>query len=103
MFVTDSIDTTDSLFDELATRVREEGKVSVDEQGQVRFSVWVTFAEIYNEQIYDLLEPMPKKKNSRRPCLKLSEDKSGSPYIKGILTTEEFPPCLVQFILFIFK
>ncbi|KAL4221164.1 hypothetical protein ACF0H5_019423 [Mactra antiquata] len=79
-----TMDVTDDLFDELATRVREEERVSVDEQGQVKFSVWVSFAEIYNEQIYDLLEPMPKQKNARRACLKLSEDKSGSPYIKGL-------------------
>lgn len=81
----DSMDSSEAIFQELETRVREEGKVSVDEQGQVRFSVWVSFAEIYNEQIYDLLEPVPKKKkNYRRPCLKLSEDKNGSPYIKGM-------------------
>lgn len=57
--------------------------MSVEEQGQVKFSVWVSFAEIYNEQIYDLLVPVPKKKNARRQCLKLSEDRNGSPYIKG--------------------
>ena len=80
----ESLDSNDRLFEELESRIREEGKVSVDEQGQVKFSVWVSFAEIYNEQIYDLLELVPqKKKNYRRPCLKLSEDKNGSPYIKG--------------------
>jgi len=77
------MDTTESFFQTLDQRVREETKVSVDEQGSVRFSVWVSFAEIYNEQIYDLLVPMPKKKNARRQVLKLSEDKHGSPYIKG--------------------
>ncbi|XP_060582779.1 kinesin-like protein KIF20A [Ruditapes philippinarum] len=81
----DSLDGNDGLFEELESRIREEGKVSVDEQGQVKFSVWVSFAEIYNEQIFDLLELVPpKKKNYRRPCLKLSEDKNGSPYIKGL-------------------
>ena len=57
--------------------------MNVQDQGNIKFSVWASFAEIYNEQIYDLLEPLPKKKNSRRPCLKLSEDRNGSPYIKG--------------------
>ncbi|XP_052285989.1 kinesin-like protein KIF20B isoform X2 [Dreissena polymorpha] len=78
------MDCSQQLFLDLEQRVREEGKVSVDEQGQVKFSVWVSFAEIYNEQIYDLLVPIAKKKNARRPCLKLSEDKHGSPYIKDL-------------------
>lgn len=84
IYFVDSLDGNDRIFEEIETRVREEGIVSVDEQGQVKFSVWVSFAEIYNEQIYDLLEPVPpKKKNYKRPCLKLSDDKNGSPYIKG--------------------
>ncbi|WAR15212.1 KI20A-like protein [Mya arenaria] len=76
----DSIDSSDYLFSQLETRVREDAKVSVDEQGAVKFSVWVSFAEIYNEQIYDLLVPLAKKKNARRTCLKLSEDRNGSPH-----------------------
>lgn len=55
----------------------------VEDQGQILFSVWVSFAEIYNEQIFDLLQPLSKKKNARRPVLKLSDDRNGSPYIKG--------------------
>ena len=43
----------------------------------------MSFAEIYNEQVYDLLDPMPRKKNARRTVLKLSDDRNGSPYIKG--------------------
>ena len=68
---------------ELDERVREEAAVSVEMQGQVRFSVWVSFAEIYNEQVFDLLEPMPKKKTSKRTVLQLREDKHGVPYVKG--------------------
>jgi len=92
----DSMDTTESFFQTLDQRVREETKVSVDEQGSVRFSVWVSFAEIYNEQIYDLLVPMPKKKNARRQVLKLSEDKHGSPYIKGNFECKKVGPISVH-------
>ncbi len=45
--------------------------------------MWVSFCEIYNEYIYDLLEPIPKKKNARRHALALREDKNGAPFIKG--------------------
>ena len=77
------MDSQEALLAEVENRVREETAVDVALQGQIRFSVWVSFAEIYNEQIFDLLEPMPKKKDSRRPVLKLSEDRRGSPYVKG--------------------
>lgn len=77
------MDSQEALLAEIENRVREETAVDVNDQGQIRFSVWVSFAEIYNEQIFDLLEPLPKKQNARRPILKLSEDRRGSPYIKG--------------------
>lgn len=80
-----SVDSLDEVFSELENRVREEAAVSVEDQGLIKFSVWVSFAEIYNEQIFDLLEPIPKKKTTRRPVLRLSDDKNGSPYIKSNL------------------
>ena len=81
-----SIENPEAMLAELENRDREETAVDVSVQGQIRFCVWVSFAEIYNEQIFDLLEPMPKKKDARRPVLKLSEDRRGSPYIKGEVT-----------------
>ncbi|XP_033763361.1 LOW QUALITY PROTEIN: kinesin-like protein KIF20B [Pecten maximus] len=78
-----SLDPED-LLSEIEERVREETAVSVEDQGSIKFSIWVSFAEIYNEQIFDLLVSIPKKKNVRRPVLKLSDDKKGSPYIKGL-------------------
>ncbi|XP_076451814.1 uncharacterized protein LOC143287590 [Babylonia areolata] len=77
-------DGQDALMAEVEDRDREEAAVDVSLQGQIRFSVWISFAEIYNEQIFDLLEPLPKKKDARRQILKLSEDRRGSPYIKGL-------------------
>ena len=80
---------------QVENRERENLKVEVEDQGKIRFSVWVSFAEIYNEQIYDLLESMPKKNNSKRQTLKICDDRNGSPYVKGIY----FNPTLI--ILFI--
>ena len=48
------------------------------------FCIWVSFAEIYNEYVYDLLDPTPSGKGKKRPVLKLGDDKKGNPYIKGI-------------------
>ena len=80
----------DQLFKEAAERVREDAAVNVTSQGQINFSVWVTFVEIYNEYIYDLLEPIPKKKTARRTTLTLREDKHGIPYVKGKLEKEPY-------------
>lgn len=80
----------DSLFidhdmteDEDTSRVADDTTLSVDAQGPVKFSVWISFAEIYNELIFDLLEPCPEGKGKKRPTLKLGDDKNGNPYVKG--------------------
>ena len=66
------------------SRLREDATVDVNLQGPIKFSVWVSFMEIYNDQIFDLLEPPPKKKNMRRNVLQLKEDKNGVPYVRGM-------------------
>lgn len=75
----------DDISTVVANRKREEATIEVTSQGHVRFSVWISFAEIYQEQIYDLLAPPPKKKLSRRVQLHLREDRTGQPYVKGRL------------------
>jgi kinesin family protein 20 len=64
----------------MQTRLNESSLVNVEGQ-EVVFSTWLSFAEIYNENIYDLLEPVGTKKQ-RRQNLVLGEDK-GQVYIKG--------------------
>ncbi|CAB3254311.1 unnamed protein product [Arctia plantaginis] len=51
---------------------------SIDLSDRVRHYVWVSFVEIYNEAIYDLLAP-PEK----RTKLRIREDSSGNVYVKG--------------------
>ncbi|XP_013781294.1 kinesin-like protein KIF20B [Limulus polyphemus] len=63
-------------------RVHEASCVSVEEQGNILFSVWISFAEIYNEYIFDLLEPLTQGR--KRSTLRLAEDKNGNVYIKGL-------------------
>jgi len=46
------------------------------------YSIWVSYAEIYNEFIYDLLGDPPVKGKSRT-SLKLVEDKHHNLFIKG--------------------
>lgn len=75
----------DDISTVVANRKREEATIEVASQGQVRFSVWVSFAELYQDQIYDLLVPVPRKALSKRVMLSLRDDRQGMPYIKGVL------------------
>jgi len=57
-------------------------KASLD-HGNVSYTVWVTYSEIYNESIYDLLVTcLPNQKRIR---LKLSLDQNKNVYVKGTL------------------
>ncbi|NWH57670.1 KI20A protein, partial [Geococcyx californianus] len=52
--------------------------------GDIQFSIWVSFFEIYNELIYDLLEPALLSHNNKRKTLRLCEDQTGNPYVKDL-------------------
>ena len=63
--------------------MHEDTTLDVDtHNGSLSFSIWVSFAEIYNEFIYDLLGEEPKA-GRQRTALKLSEDRNRNPFIKG--------------------
>lgn len=49
----------------------------------MQFSIWVSFYEIYNEFLYDLLDAAPSLQPRKRITLRLSDDKNGNPYVKG--------------------
>lgn len=49
----------------------------------MRYSVWVSFYEIYNEFLYDLLDGPSSLSLKKRVTLRLSDDKHGNPYVKG--------------------
>jgi kinesin family protein 20 len=55
---------------------------SVSVPADIRFSIWISFFEIYNELLYDLLEPPSQQR--KRQTLRLCEDQNGNPYVKGM-------------------
>lgn len=59
-----------------------EDKVVLEVEPHVKYSVWVSFCEIYNENIHDLLEAVPSGV-ARRAALRLSQDVKGNAFIKG--------------------
>nr|XP_008113513.1 PREDICTED: kinesin-like protein KIF20B isoform X1 [Anolis carolinensis] len=52
------------------------------ENQRSQFSVWVSFCEIYNECIYDLLVPLSSDK--KRKGLRLAQDIKGCSYVKDL-------------------
>ncbi|NXT18936.1 KI20B protein, partial [Syrrhaptes paradoxus] len=65
----------EKLFDD-----SEQSSTSVE--NYVKFSVWVSFFEIYNECFYDLLVPVLNDKKSK--TLRLAQDIKGCSYVKGL-------------------
>lgn len=57
--------------------------MELEAEPHIKFSVWVSFCEIYNESIHDLLEALPSGAN-RRAALRLSQDVKGNAFIKGL-------------------
>ncbi|KFM67479.1 Kinesin-like protein KIF20A, partial [Stegodyphus mimosarum] len=62
-----------------AMQMKELCKKCADKQSG-SCTVWVSFVEIYNENVYDLLQP----NINLRTRLTLGEDKNGDVYIKGL-------------------
>ncbi|XP_048512520.1 kinesin-like protein KIF20A isoform X2 [Athalia rosae] len=61
--------------------LQDESPLRTSDTSNASYSVWVSFAEIYNESIYDLLSNDCQEK---KISLKLATDRSGKAYIKGL-------------------
>ncbi|XP_069315925.1 kinesin-like protein KIF20B isoform X1 [Eulemur rufifrons] len=65
----------------------EHASLNVD--NNIKFSVWVSFFEIYNECIYDLFVPVSSKFQKRK-MLRLSQDVKGYSFIKDLQWIQVF-------------
>ncbi|XP_049711211.1 kinesin-like protein KIF20B isoform X2 [Elephas maximus indicus] len=77
-----------SLIDSLNTPECEESMInceqaSLNTDNNIKFSVWVSFFEIYNECVYDLFVPVSPKFQKRK-MLRLSQDVKGYSFIKDL-------------------
>ncbi|XP_078071623.1 kinesin-like protein KIF20A [Mustelus asterias] len=57
---------------------------SLSDQRPLKYSVWVSFCEIYNEYVYDLLDAIPTFKSQKRQNLRVCEDQKGNSYVKDL-------------------
>uniref|UniRef100_A0A3Q1IGZ2 Kinesin-like protein n=1 Tax=Anabas testudineus TaxID=64144 RepID=A0A3Q1IGZ2_ANATE len=69
--------------DSSVNSVSESDSFCLDVNSNVRFSVWVSFCEIYNENIHDLLEQVTSG-HHKRTVLRLSQDVKGNSFIKDL-------------------
>ena len=69
-------------------QVHDESSIEISNHEKFTYSLWISFAEIYNEFIYDLLSDNLLGK--RRVSLKLSQDKNQNFYIKGVLISAHY-------------
>uniref|UniRef100_A0A8C0RD20 Kinesin family member 20A n=2 Tax=Canis lupus familiaris TaxID=9615 RepID=A0A8C0RD20_CANLF len=74
--------TSSSQLDETSPRWAQPDTSPVSVPADIRFSVWISFFEIYNELLYDLLEPPSQQR--KRQTLRLCEDQNGNPYVKDL-------------------
>ncbi|MBN3279530.1 KI20A protein, partial [Polyodon spathula] len=73
-----------SQLEDSGSRCKDPDVVELRDEGCVQYSVWVSFFEIYNEFLYDLLDTVPSNQNRKRQTLRLCEDKYGNPYVKDL-------------------
>ncbi|XP_075791232.1 kinesin-like protein KIF20B isoform X1 [Pelodiscus sinensis] len=62
--------------------LKEPEQSNMSMASYIKFSVWISFCEIYNECIYDLLIPMSNDK--KRRALRLAQDIKGCSYVKDL-------------------
>ncbi|XP_073476530.1 kinesin-like protein KIF20A isoform X1 [Aquarana catesbeiana] len=70
--------------EETCSRWGEQDAISLQEPSDIQLSIWVSYFEIYNEFVYDLLEPVSSGPNRKRTTLRLCEDRNGNPYVKDL-------------------
>uniref|UniRef100_A0A3Q3N2E1 Kinesin-like protein n=1 Tax=Mastacembelus armatus TaxID=205130 RepID=A0A3Q3N2E1_9TELE len=57
---------------------------SQTEAGSSQFALWAAFFEIYNECVYDLLQPSLGSRSKKRAALHVREDGAGNAYVKDL-------------------
>uniref|UniRef100_A0A8B9PCJ1 Kinesin family member 20B n=1 Tax=Apteryx owenii TaxID=8824 RepID=A0A8B9PCJ1_APTOW len=67
---------------DLKELLKESEQSSLSVENYMKFSVWVSFFEIYNECFYDLLIPISNDK--KRRTLRLAQDVKGCSYVKDL-------------------
>ncbi|XP_051523488.1 kinesin-like protein KIF20B isoform X1 [Myxocyprinus asiaticus] len=75
--------TSCSLLESSTSSDIDGDSICLDEASYGKFSVWVSFCEIYNENIHDLLD-LISNGSHRRSVLRLAQDIKGNAFVKDL-------------------
>ncbi|NXC31483.1 KI20B protein, partial [Campylorhamphus procurvoides] len=82
-FIVQSMLTCNTLYlADLEDISKDSEQSTTTARNYIKFSVWVSFFEIYNECFYDLLIPISNDK--KRKTLRLAQDIKGCSFVKGL-------------------
>ncbi|KAM9312705.1 kinesin-like protein KIF20A [Gastrophryne carolinensis] len=81
---TSHVNQTSIHLEETCSHWIDQDAISLQEPSDIKLSIWVSYFEIYNEFVYDLLEPLSSGPNRKRTTLRLCEDRNGNPYVKDL-------------------
>ena len=70
--------------EEIRCRTTDSTILKLDDPSDIKYGVWISFMEIYNEQLHDLLDLTAIGKGKKRNILKLGDDRDKNPYVKGL-------------------
>lgn len=83
-----------SAVDYLQPEIAKAGSLKkITLSDNVKYSVWLSFYELYNDSVYDLLTIPATRKTivaNERPSLKIREDANRVPYVEGLFYTNKF-------------
>ena len=59
------------------------GLDQIEMSSKMVHTIWISFYEVYNDSVYDLLNLKSYKIKDSRPSLKIREDLNKIPYVQG--------------------
>ena len=63
-------------------KLSQDSPLDMPKESDVVYGVWVSFAEVYNECVFDLLDPILTRGRKRIP-LRMAQDGEGIAFVKG--------------------
>ncbi|XP_034253086.1 kinesin-like protein KIF20A [Thrips palmi] len=72
-----------NTYREMQKTISNDSPFDMANDSDVVYGVWISFAEVYNESIFDLLDPMVTRNRKRIP-LRLAQDAEGSTYVRDL-------------------
>ncbi|KAG8431654.1 hypothetical protein GDO86_020572 [Hymenochirus boettgeri] len=84
LIIEEGLSNSSSMLSETDDHLKQSEEFRLPLDNSVKYSVWISFCEIYNESIYDLLDPISGDKFYKRKTLRLALDLKGFSFVKDL-------------------